>query len=181
MTLSLYDMTIPVLTRALKNTHALVQKAESWCKENGKPESEMLEARLSPDMNTFVFQIRACCMLSRSCTLTDAWGWAPSSTALDGEDSLAGLAGALQKEIQRLEALKKEDVDGREGNRCHLWTSGIEGVGFEADFADGIKFLNQFGLPNFWFHNSIAYGLCRMKGVPLGKVDFLMGGGPLDF
>ncbi|MBJ7527116.1 MAG: DUF1993 family protein, partial [Sphingomonadaceae bacterium] len=27
--------------------------------------------------------------------------------------------------------------------------------------------------PNFFFHLSMAYALLRMKGLPLGKLDFL--------
>ena len=39
----------------------------------------------------------------------------------------------------------------------------------------GKDFLFQFSLPNFLFHVVTAYGLLRHKGVPLGKVDYLMG------
>ncbi|OJD39045.1 uncharacterized protein BKCO1_3000219 [Diplodia corticola] len=214
MTISLYDVTIPVLIRGLRNTHALVQKvspdqrpspphhqtlissfqptnqttpssktepqASTWCQDNNRPETDILDARLAPDMRTFAFQIRACCVLSRSSTLTDAWRWWPSTTALDDESSLAGLAAALREHIGLLEGVGREEVEGREGVGRHLWTGGEEGVGFEAKFDDSIKFLNQFGLPNFWFHNTTAYALCRMKGVPLGKYDFLAGGGALE-
>ena len=34
-------------------------------------------------------------------------------------------------------------------------------------------FLLSFSLPNFYFHSSMAYGILRSKGVPLGKRDFL--------
>jgi hypothetical protein len=30
-----------------------------------------------------------------------------------------------------------------------------------------------FSLPNFFFHASTAYGILRMKGLPVGKRDFL--------
>jgi len=34
-------------------------------------------------------------------------------------------------------------------------------------------YITQFVLPNFFFHISIAYALLRMKGVQIGKADFL--------
>ena len=32
-----------------------------------------------------------------------------------------------------------------------------------------------YGLPNFFFHYTAAYCLLRMKGVPVGKLDYLVG------
>lgn len=57
---------------------------------------------------------------------------------------------------------------------------GEQGVGYEFGFENGIKFLNQFAFPNFWFHTTTAYAILRMKGVQLGKADFLAGGGAFD-
>jgi len=34
-------------------------------------------------------------------------------------------------------------------------------------------FLLSFSLPNFYFHATTGYDILRMKGVPLGKRDFL--------
>ena len=42
----------------------------------------------------------------------------------------------------------------------------------------GADYVRAFLLPNFYFHLTIAYGLLRHKGVPLGKLDFLRGAQP---
>ena len=34
-------------------------------------------------------------------------------------------------------------------------------------------FLLSFSQPNFYFHCATAYDILRMKGVPVGKRDFL--------
>jgi hypothetical protein len=57
---------------------------------------------------------------------------------------------------------------------------GKEGIGPNFNFPDGLTFLRQFVIPNFWFHNTTAYSICRMQGVPLGKVDFVAAGGGFD-
>jgi hypothetical protein len=35
------------------------------------------------------------------------------------------------------------------------------------------NFLLSFSLPNFHFHATTAYDILRMKGVPLGKPDYM--------
>ena len=35
------------------------------------------------------------------------------------------------------------------------------------------NFALSFSLPNFYFHATTAYDILRMKGVKLGKMDFL--------
>jgi hypothetical protein len=37
----------------------------------------------------------------------------------------------------------------------------------------GLSYLNHFVLPNFYFHESIAYAILRHSGVEVGKFDYL--------
>ena len=37
----------------------------------------------------------------------------------------------------------------------------------------GIGYLNDFVIPNFYFHASMVYALLRKSGVEIGKMDFL--------
>lgn len=48
------------------------------------------------------------------------------------------------------------------------------------EFENGMKYLNQIVWPNFWFHVTTAYAICRAQGAPIGKVDFLAGGGGFE-
>ena len=34
-------------------------------------------------------------------------------------------------------------------------------------------YIFNYAIPNFFFHVQTAYAILRMKGVPLGKTDFL--------
>ncbi|WP_421659586.1 DUF1993 family protein [Leptothermofonsia sp. ETS-13] len=38
----------------------------------------------------------------------------------------------------------------------------------------GISYVNDFLIPNFYFHMTTAYNILRMEGVPIGKRDFMM-------
>ena len=37
----------------------------------------------------------------------------------------------------------------------------------------GVKYLNHFAMPNFYFHTTMAYAILRENGLELGKRDFL--------
>jgi len=38
----------------------------------------------------------------------------------------------------------------------------------------GQSYVDDFLMPNFYFHLTTAYDLIRMAGVPIGKRDFMM-------
>ena len=38
----------------------------------------------------------------------------------------------------------------------------------------GVEYVNDFLIPNFYFHLVTAYNIMRMKGVPLGKGDYML-------
>lgn len=38
----------------------------------------------------------------------------------------------------------------------------------------GVDYVNEFLIPNFYFHLVTAYNIMRMKGVALGKADYML-------
>jgi len=38
----------------------------------------------------------------------------------------------------------------------------------------GSAYVNDFLMPNFYFHMVTAYDILRMAGVPIGKKDYMM-------
>ena len=79
----------------------------------------------------------------------------------------AGLQGYVS---QALADLKEVDADAL--NACAgktvLFKIGGNEIPFTAE-----NFILSFSLPNLYFHAATAYDILRMKGVPLGKMDFL--------
>ena len=87
----------------------------------------------------------------------------------DEETTWAELRDRLQKTIDFVASVKREDVDGQEDRTIELkFPQG-------AMTFTGKDFLTNFSLPNFFFHVVTAYGLLRKEGVPLGKMDYLAG------
>ena len=38
----------------------------------------------------------------------------------------------------------------------------------------GIEYVNDFLVPNLYFHLTTAYNIMRLKGAPLGKVNYML-------
>jgi hypothetical protein len=91
----------------------------------------------------------------------------------DEETTLAQLRERVAKTIAYLEAVDPAGFAGRETAEVILKLPKTE-----LTFT-GQSYTTDFALPNFFFHVTMAYALMRMKGVSLGKMDFLAGGNPV--
>ena len=169
MSLSLYDASIPMFIRTLKNLSSFLDKAEAHAAAGGTPLGNYLDARLAPDMHAFPRQIQ---MASDAAKLGSARlaGVTPPPFP-DDETTWPELKARLAKTIAFVEGLKREQLDGREDQTIELKFPN------RTMTFSGRDFLALFSLPNFMFHVTTAYALLRMQGVPLGKMDFLNGAG----
>ena len=163
MALSLYDASIPVYLQMLRNLSAIMDKAEA----QGGDLAAYMEARLAPDMHPFSRQIQMVSDAAKGGAARLA-GVAPPSMP-DTETTWPELKARLQKTIDFVSSIKPEQVDGDENRTVELPLPGRTMTFTARDF------LFNFGLPNFFFHVTTAYGLLRKQGVPLGKMDFLAG------
>jgi hypothetical protein len=87
----------------------------------------------------------------------------------DTEASFDELRARLRKTIAFIRSIDPKAFDGAEDKKIHLKFPTNE---FHFSGAD---FLNNWVLPNVYFHITTGYGILRSKGVPLGKPDFLAG------
>ncbi|HEX6858830.1 MAG TPA: DUF1993 domain-containing protein [Caulobacteraceae bacterium] len=167
MALSLYDASIPLYSQMLRNLMAIMDKAEAHAKETGADVASWLEARLAPDMHPLSRQFQMVSDGAKGAAARLA-GLEPPSMP-DVEKTWAELKERLQKTLDFVQSVKREDVDGDENRAIELkFPNGS--MNFTAK-----SFLTTFSLPNFLFHVTTAYALLRAQGVPLGKMDFLAG------
>lgn len=160
----LYAMTVPVFIRAFKNLDHVLAKAEG----SGVAENELFGARLIGDMLPLAKQVQIASDTARFAAVRV--GQAEPSGMADEETTLAQLRERVAKTIAYLEAVSPTGFADREGAEVILKLP-------KGDLAfTGQSYVTDFALPNFFFHVTMAYALLRMKGVPLGKMDFLAGG-----
>ncbi|KAK4539243.1 hypothetical protein LTR36_000871, partial [Oleoguttula mirabilis] len=88
----------------------------------------------------------------------------------DDEATFAQLYARIDKTVAFLQGVPAESFTGTEETEVVL-----KGPVQEHKFS-GLGYVQQYALPNFFFHESMAYAILRKEGVPVGKLDFLLGG-----
>jgi uncharacterized protein len=167
MPFTIYDASIPPMTRSLENLAKIMDKAVAQAKAEDKPLSSLLEARLAPDMHPFPFQIQSASDAAKGCAARLAGIDAPSMP--DTETTFPELQQRVARTIAFLKSVSASKVAGAEDREIVMkFPQG------EMKFT-GRDYLTGFALPNFLFHVTTAYDLLRHKGITIGKMDFLGG------
>jgi hypothetical protein len=167
LSLSLYDVSIPVYIRMLGNLAHFLDKADAHAQEAGVDLSTYAEANLGHGMFNLARQIQLASDAAKGGAARLASIEAPAMP--DEEKTFPELVVRIQKTIAFLEGVKRDQVDGRENAEIVLKLPSRS-----MEFT-GLSFLTTFSLPNFLFHVTTAYAILRNQGVPLGKMDFLAG------
>jgi hypothetical protein len=165
MTLSMYQASVPVFTRALRNLAHVLKQGEALAQEKNFEPEVLLQTRLIADMLPLVKQVQiATDMATRG--IARLAGVEPQ-TFEDNETSFAELYDRLDRAIACIEAFGPEQIDGSETRPIQLkLRSG------DRNF-EGQAYLLQFILPNLFFHCTTAYDILRQAGTPIGKLDFI--------
>ncbi len=166
MTFSLYAATIPSYLQMLRSMSALIDKADSFCRDNDIAAESFLQARLAEDMHPFTYQIKSTAVHSLGAIEGVRKGsFSPDNTP--PPETFDALKARLQETIAALEAISPDEVNGFVG-RDMKFVIGERQLDFTAE-----NFLLSFSQPNFYFHATTAYDLLRSKGLPIGKRDFM--------
>ena len=163
MATELYDLTVPVFTRALKALSALLDKAVEHAGEAGA--DALLSNRLADDMHPLVKQVQIACDGPKLCIARLSGVEAPVNE--DTETTIPQLKARIAATLEWIASVPREAIDGQEERDVVLKFPGGEWA------FKGQAYVVGFALPNFFFHVTTAYGLLRQAGVPLGKRDFL--------
>lgn len=169
MPLSLYDAVIPSCLQVLHGVRGLLDKAESWCAEEGIAESEIVNATLADDMLPFSFQIASVANHSLGAIKGVREGVFSPNPKPVLPTSLAEMKALVDGAIEGLNQVSAEEMEGLIGADMlfSLPVYQLE-MPFTAE-----NYLLSFAQPNFYFHATTAYDILRAKGLPIGKQDFL--------
>ena len=169
MSISMYDVSIPIFTLSLSNLSAILDKAASH-QDSKKVDPKVIpQARLIVDMLPLSAQIQIACDTAKGAAARLAGVEPPKHE--DTEATLAELKARVAKTLDFIKTIKPEQLQGAETREIVLKFPQTT-----LKFT-GINYLTNFVLPNFFFHVTTAYALLRKNGVDLGKRDFL---GPIQ-
>lgn len=128
-------------------------------------DESFLQKRIAADMFPFGTQIAFTCNQPRNFAL---WCDNKSIDNLDPEvTSLAQANEHIVNTQELLSSIRAEDAKLAEMTRIDL------GQDLYVEFL-GSAYVNEFLMPNFYFHLVTAYDILRMAGVPIGKQDYMM-------
>ena len=166
MPLSLHAAYVPSALQMLGTVCHLVDKAESWCEENGTAEKDIIGARIIEDMLPWCYQVK-CVAEHTQGSMEGVRKGVYSPDLNPPPTSFAALRDKLSAAREVMEALTEDEMEDLIGQPMRF-----EFKDRRLDFT-AEKFLLSFSQPNFYFHCATAYDILRMKGVPVGKTDFM--------
>ncbi|WP_170005655.1 DUF1993 domain-containing protein [Pseudopontixanthobacter vadosimaris] len=169
MPLSLHEATVPSWLQILGSVKLLVDRAEAHCADAGLDAADLLHARLADDMAPFTYQVKSCATHSAG-ALEGVRKGAFSPDMTSPPDSFSGLRDVLAAAEQALEKVTPQDLEAI-ADKPMVFSIGEK---YRLDFTVR-DFLLSFSNPNFYFHATTAYAILRMKGLEIGKRDYLGG------
>jgi len=149
MATSLYDLSVGSYLQLVSAVAGFLDKGASHCSSAGIPLDGVVSTRLYEDMLPFHFQVGE---------------FGPPSHP---ETDYAGLQKLIGGTLEELKAVNADELNKLAGGKV-IFKLGSNEIPFTAE-----NFVLSFSLPNLYFHAATAYDILRMKGVPLGKRDFL--------
>ncbi len=165
MAISLYDVTIPVLSAALTNLDAILDKGIAHATAKKIDSKVLADVRLIADMMPLARQVQSACDNAKGAVARLAGIDNPKYE--DTETTLPELKARIAKTLEFIKTVKPEQLQGAETRDITLSFPSMS-----LKFT-GHSYVTTFVIPNFYFHVTMAYALLRQNGVDIGKRDFL--------
>ena len=164
MTISLYQVSVPVFLARLDALSHILAKAEANAAERKIDPQVFLIDRLAPDMLTLTRQVLIATDHAKGAGARLAGRDVPRFE--DTETTFSDLQARISKTADFLKSIPASEIDGMEDRHISIKVGPRE-LSFSAS-----QYLLGFAMPNFYFHITMAYAILRHNGVPLGKLDF---------
>ncbi len=154
----LFTASVPPCLQALDRAEHLLGRVQA-----SDAGVTLLSARLAPGMMNAAGQFRTVAFFTLRATFPLTGQPLPRG---DFRLDAPGLAGRLAFARAEVAALTPADFAGA-ADRSISHRAG------EADLTQtATDYLTLFALPNLWFHLSMAYAICRVQGLEIGKADY---------
>jgi hypothetical protein len=165
MKISVHAMSVDVFAHALGNLSGFLEKAVANAKERKFDPAVLLGSRLAPDMFPLTRQVQIACDLAKNSVARLASQEPPRFP--DTEASFEELHARIARTIDYLRGVPTSALEGAETRDIKV-PAGERTLEFK-----GLEFLEQWAIPNVFFHITTAYAILRHNGVDIGKRDFL--------
>ena len=155
-------------TRTLTALSGILEKGAASAQARKIDPLVFTRARLSPDMFALTRQVQIACDVAKNGFSRLAGIDAPKFE--DTETTFEELQVRIAKTVDFLNAMTADSLKGSE-EKVVTFPAGPE----RTLKMKGDAYLNQWMLPNLYFHVVTAYNILRHNGVDVGKMDYLKG------
>ncbi len=163
MTLGIFDLTVGSYLQTIEAMISFMKKSRVYFEEEGVDLNEVTNTRLHSDMQPFSFQIMAVvCHSIDVLKALDSGVFDPEPPI--HEPGYDGLELLLEETCQQVGRYSRQAVNGLEDVEIRIG---------QAQTMNAKTYLLSQGMPNFYFHAATAFDILRMRGAPIGKLDFL--------
>ena len=161
----LYEVSVPVFARMLRNLSALLDRMVADLEPRKVDPAVLLQSRLYPDMFPLLQQVQLACDFAKGASARLAG--VPVPAFPDEEKTVDELQARIAKVVAFVESVAQADVDAGAARdvSIKLRDRTVE--------LKGLQYFNHMAMPNFYFHCTTAYAIMRHNGVAIGKTDFV--------
>jgi hypothetical protein len=166
LTLSLRTVAIDSFVGMLGDLSNVLGKGAEHAKAKKFDEAVLVGARLAPDMYSLAQQVQTACDSAKNGTARIIGKEPPRHQ--DNEKTIDELKARIAKTVDYLKGLP---IGAFEGASDRKIVQDLQN-GLELEMT-GAQYLQDWALPNFYFHVVTAYDILRHNGVEVGKRDFM--------
>jgi hypothetical protein len=165
MKISMYALSHDVFQKALTQLLHVMDKGIANAKARNFDPDVLVSLRLAPDMLPFSKQVQLTSDFAKN-SMARLAGIDPPKFE-DNEATMDELVARVKRTLDYLTTVSASALEGSETRdiKIPLRDRTLE--------MKGLPFLQNWALPNFFFHHVTAYNLLRHNGVDVGKRDFL--------
>jgi hypothetical protein len=165
MKISMYALSHDVFRKSLTQLLHVMEKGVANAKARNFDPNVFVSLRLAPDMLPFSKQVQLTSDFAKN-SIARLAGIDPPKFE-DNETTMDELLARVRKTIDYLGTVPASALEDSETRdiKIPLRDRTLE--------MKGLPFLQNWALPNFFFHHVTAYNLLRHNGVDIGKRDYL--------
>ena len=166
MSASLSNVSLGTYIQMVSAASNIIEKAEEFCKENNIDSQEIVEMQLYKDMSPFTFQVFS--IVHHSVGAIDALRTGEfGPPKMPDNLNFENCRDMLKEAEENLKNIDSSEIDNLAGQEVIFKMGSITWPFTATDF------ILSFSLPNFYFHLTTFYDMLRMKGLKIGKLDFV--------
>ena len=166
MSIKINQASLETYKQILPAALQVLNKAKVHFEETGTDLEDIVQARLYEDMAPFSFQVFSIVHHSVGALNALKSGEFGPPNMPENLD-FAALHSLLEEAVNDLKNFTADEVDACSEQEVLFKMGSIEWP-FSSE-----SFVLSFSLPNFYFHVTTMYDMLRMRGVSVGKLDFI--------